>query len=225
MRHVIDAGRTSPACTATWHGTMAAYRAGCRCPHAREDDRIYNKRRREGRHVAPFVDRTGTTRRLRGLRVQGWRMEDLAARLGVSRQFVDELCRDTGSPVHRVTSEKVAVLAHRLAGIPGPSKLTATRALRQGWVSVAAWDNIEDPDEMPVSDATPDPDYVDVVKVEQVKAGTAKLSSLTDAERVAVVAELSVRFTPAQIALRVSTSTTVVRGLLARLTADAEVAA
>jgi hypothetical protein len=222
MRHVIDLGRRSPDCAADRHGTISAYRYGCRCPHAREQDRIYNKRRSHGRAVPAYIDRTGTMRRLQALRVQGWRSQDIAARMDVSYQFITDLCLPTGQMVARTTAAKVEAITRELADREGPSLLSATRSRARGWVSLAEWDDIDDPAARPVAarleaDATPDD-----VAVEMVLTKTARFSALTsDVDRREVVRVLAGRGMDARaIANHVSSSEPVVTKVLKALTED-----
>lgn len=149
MRTPTCHGRTNPDCTARHHGTHTAYRHGCRCPHAREQDRIYRKRLRENRQPPALVDATGTARRLQALNRIGWRFTDLAARLGCTYQNVALWAAMTSPRVDRTTATRVANLYRELAGTPGPSALAAQRAAAKGWHSPIAWDNIDDPNEQP----------------------------------------------------------------------------
>lgn len=149
MRKPLCLGRTNPDCTARYHGTHTAYRHGCRCPHAREKDRIYRKRLREGRQPAALVDATGTARRLQALNRIGWRFADLATHLNCTYQNVSLWAAMTSPRVDRTTATRVADLYRQLAGTPGPSALAAQRAAAKGWHSPMVWDNIDDPTEQP----------------------------------------------------------------------------
>src|SRR5690349_8687682 len=102
-------GRRRPDCTADIHGTQYAYsHRGCRCPHARNDDRIYRKRLREGRHTAAYVDATGTARRLQGLNAQGHRLADLAKEpeLNCTKSTLWKWANMTAPLVHRETANR-----------------------------------------------------------------------------------------------------------------------
>lgn len=140
-------------CTASRHGTESAYdNHGCRCPEAREANRINEKRRREGRHTKPFVDPTGTTRRLQALAALGHSGTALAAELGVARQRILEI-RNTRLQIRRETAAQIADLYDRLSMTPGDSEVTKGRAAAKGWAPPLAWDDeaIDDPAAQPVT--------------------------------------------------------------------------
>lgn len=150
MKAPINLGRRSLTCTARWHGTSAAYRYGCRCPHARECKRIEDKRRLHGRYVSPLVDGTGTARRVRALVAIGWPYTQIAARLGCSWQAVQHLALRTSPAVQHRTYRRVAVLYRDLSGVPGPSASSRRRAVVKGWSTPIAWGrDIDDPAAQP----------------------------------------------------------------------------
>lgn len=150
-------GQRNPHCTANLHGTQYAYsHRGCRCQHARNDNRIYRKRLREGRHTNTFIDATGTARRLQGLNAQGHRLADLAAELGYTKSRIWKWANMTSRLVHRDTADQVKALTHRLSHRTGPSEMARRRAAERGWVSLAAWNNIDDPNDQPQTTAVGD---------------------------------------------------------------------
>ncbi|HZN71227.1 MAG TPA: hypothetical protein VFC00_06035 [Micromonosporaceae bacterium] len=176
--------RTNPDCVARYHGTEAAYtRAGCRCPEAREERRIRNKRRRHGRSTPARIDSTGTCRRVRALAVLGWTYQAIGDELGCRWQFARSLASQTHLLVHVTTAARVADVYRRLSGTEGPSVISRRRALAKGWVSPLAWDDIDDPAAEP-SVGDPDVPVVDEVAVRRVLDGKAALSMLTPAERI-----------------------------------------
>lgn len=144
-------GKQNPNCTATRHGTRAAYHKGCRCPHAREDRRIYDKRLREARQPAGYVDATGARRRLQALNAIGWTFEDLAPRLHTKPSHLRAIARgaESAQKLYRTTADRITDLYRQLAGVPGPSQISRSRAAAKGWLSPVWWDNIDDPDEQP----------------------------------------------------------------------------
>lgn len=154
MRTPTCLGRRNPHCTARYHGTYPAYRYGCRCPHAREADRIYRKRLREGRHTPPHIDATGTARRIQALNRIGWRLTDLAARLGCTYQNVSLWAHMDNPLVDRTTAARIAALYRELVDVRGPSPRAARLAAAKGWHSPLAWNNIDDPTEQPQLDDT-----------------------------------------------------------------------
>jgi DNA-binding CsgD family transcriptional regulator len=136
-------------CLAEIHGTRAAYWRGCRHPEAREEYRIYRKRLREGRAVSPFIDSTGTARRLQSLVASGHRQGALAGRMGFSGERLNQLIWQKKPTVSRRMERRVKDLFHLLDGTDGGSRYALTAAKRNGWVDAAAWDNIDDPTETP----------------------------------------------------------------------------
>jgi plasmid maintenance system antidote protein VapI len=136
-------------CTTDRHDTASAYRWGCRCPKAREQHRLYYKRRRQGRLPDASVDATGTIRRIEALHALGWRQKDIAAHLGARWQSVAGM-RIAGR-VYRSTADRIAQVYDRLSMTPGPSKLGRERALARGLVPPLAWDDetIDDPAAQP----------------------------------------------------------------------------
>lgn len=188
--------RTSPVCAARRHGDYSAYRQGCRCPEAREDERLYTKRRRQGRRTPLRAPRIGTARRLQALAAIGWRWTDLAAALDVGTwQAVQNIAtRRRGEFVNTSTAERVAALYRRLSSTPGPSEPTRERAAEKGWPPPDAWDDIDDPTALPwwtPPGAQPSPDAVDEVVdgvlVDLVLRGHRPYSALNAAEQVALM--------------------------------------
>jgi transcriptional regulator with XRE-family HTH domain len=142
-------------CTAAKHGDENAYtNHGCTCHEAREDRRIKEKRRREGRHVSPYVDVTGTSRRLQALAALGWSREALAEELGCSPQLVERHRTGRLQRLHVDVARRYADLYERLQGTPGPSTITRAHAARAGWAPPLLWDdrNIDDPAAQPERD-------------------------------------------------------------------------
>ncbi len=180
--------RTGPGCVAPAHGDYYAYRRGCRCPEAREEWRIYNKRLREGRGPVRRVSRIGTVRRLRALAAIGWRWQDIAAARGFGTwQAVQDLAiREQGGIMDVSTANEIAALYHRLSGTPGPSERTRRRSAAKGWAPPLAWDDdtIDDPDAVPNVGGVDT--SVDVVLVRRALAGQAPYAALNRAEQVAL---------------------------------------
>lgn len=186
------------------HGTYSAYRYGCRCEDAREDARLYHKRRREGRAQPLRVDSTGTRRRIQALVAIGWNLEVLAQKLGTARGAVgDYMCI---KPVNASTARRVAAVYNQLSMTPGPSRRAQVRARNKGWVPPFGWDDaeIDDPNAQPVSaPKVPkliDPD-IDMVAVRECAYGRLDPNTLTVRERREVVRLLADVPAP-QIALK-----------------------
>jgi transcriptional regulator with XRE-family HTH domain len=145
-------------CTAAKHGDENAYtNHGCTCDDAREDRRVKEKRRREGRHVSPYIDVTGTSRRLRALAALGWSREDLAEQLGCSPQLVERHRTGRLQRLHVSAARRYKDLYERLQGTPGPSAVARAHAARAGWAPPLAWDDdaLDDPTAQPTGVGAP----------------------------------------------------------------------
>lgn len=145
-------GKRNPACTARTHGTQAAYVRGCRCPHATNDHRVYQKRLREGRNIPRRVDATGTKRKIQAL----WALGHTSAAIGVEAGIsTNHVCRIAVYPdvVSYGTWHAIDRAFRALSAMPGPSDRTRNRARRAGYAPPAAWDDIDDPNEQPKVDA------------------------------------------------------------------------
>ncbi|MFI7073607.1 hypothetical protein [Micromonospora sediminicola] len=168
-------------CTATRHGTYSAYRHGCRCPAAREDWRLYNKRRRENRAKPLRLDGTEVRRRIQTLWAAGHSCTTIGQATGtnMSRHHIKEIAHRTYTSEATLTAIRRAYTA--LAMIPGTSEITRRRALAAGYRPPLAWDDnaIDDPDAAPAG--APDTPCIDVVAVDRALTGV--LIQLTDAER------------------------------------------
>lgn len=142
-------------CTARRHGDYSAYCQGCRCPDAREDWRIYSKRRRQGRATPRVVDGLGTQRRMRALVALGWRTADLGDQLGVTQRAAQRLCH--APRVTLRTRGKVAALYDHLSMTPGPSQETARRAAANDWHPPLAWadEDLDNPSARPAPRTAP----------------------------------------------------------------------
>lgn len=139
-------GRTCPpSCPAPRHDTYSGYRYGCRSDAAREEFRLYQKRRREGRHIPRRLDATGTRRRIQALWAIGHASQTIAEHAGLSEYHVQRIVRQ--KHVNRPLRDTIAATYYRLAQIPGTSDITRQRARRAGWPSPMAWDEttIDDP--------------------------------------------------------------------------------
>ncbi|RBQ05175.1 hypothetical protein DQE82_26885 [Micromonospora sp. LHW51205] len=187
-RRLPDLGRIDPNCAAPRHGDNSAYRQHCRCPHAREDHRLYNKRHRQGRPQPAYIDGTGTRRRLQALAVLGWRWEDLGQRLGTSWRGAQHLALDTGG-VHHSSAARVAAVYRELCDRPGPSPIAAQRAVAKGWHGPLAWHDIDDPTCEP--DTTdPDAPVIDEWAVTELLAGRLGADRLGEVDLIEAMRRL-----------------------------------
>lgn len=145
------------------HGEIRGFRAGCREVCCKTAMSVYNSRWRSDQAIHGLAGRrrvssVGTVRRVQGLIVQGWSAEEIARECGwTSGQAVTNLLMR--GQVKRETAEKIR-LAHdalwrrALRGelrerIRGPRLRTMEQARAKGWVSTAAWDDVDDPRERP----------------------------------------------------------------------------
>lgn len=181
---------TRDGCPARYHGTYSATRkAGCVCPEAIAHRRAYFKRQQFGRLVSPFIDPTGTRRRIQALAAIGWPAREVLARIGWS-----------GTPgslmygsrrIHRTTATSIAAVYDQLWGRPGGCNRARAAARRNGWAPPLAWDEetIDDPAATPNWGAADDP-LPDEVAVERAAAGHLTWGQLNDAERAEAIRRL-----------------------------------
>ncbi|MFE6634714.1 hypothetical protein ACFVFT_14745 [Streptomyces tendae] len=95
------------------------------------------------------VPAIGTRRRLEALAVMGWPMAHVAAEAGIRGTQVTEIVVGRRKRIPREQAQAVERIFRVRALKEGPSKRTRTIALRNGWVTALAWDDIDDPDEKP----------------------------------------------------------------------------
>ena len=186
-------------CPGSKHGTFtAAKNHGCSCADARELRRIRETRLRFGRQPTPYVDATGTRRRLEALAALGWSSVDIGTRMGYPakscRSLINQWRHPRSGKVHRSTAEKVDRVFEQLSGTPGPSTRIRVHAGQSGWAPPLAWEEgaIDDPKARPKM-AGPRSDLPDDVLVERVVAGNAPLDVLRPRHRTIVVERLSAR--------------------------------
>lgn len=93
------------------------------------------------------INAVGSQRRIRALQALGWTQRHLEDRLGLPhRRLSIVLCRPkVYTPMARMISEVYDELSMQ----PGPSQRTKAMARNKGWQPPLAWDDIDDPDEIP----------------------------------------------------------------------------
>ena len=97
-----------------------------------------------GQGVVPAL---GIHRRIHALQALGWTQRDLCARLGWQhRRIAMLLCHDR---IACSVARQIADLYEELSGEPGPSEKTRRIAVSKGWMPPLAYDDIDDPDEIP----------------------------------------------------------------------------
>ncbi|MEV5629150.1 hypothetical protein [Micromonospora tulbaghiae] len=145
----------------THHGTYWAYdKYGCRCLDAAVDASRIRQIRRNG-PTGLIRSATGAVRTARGLVAYGCTVKHIANASGLSDRLIAQLLagKDT---IRSIKDRQLRVAAERLIASPPPTGSGATRARltaqRHGWMPLLAWDNIDDPDEQPITDAEPSDD-------------------------------------------------------------------
>lgn len=129
-------------CHLHFHDTDSAYSKGCRCPAARDAQRISKKRRRENRSAPKLIPALPTVRRLQALAALGWSLSEVAVRLDVSDKTISNLRAGAWTNVYPATARRVSALYDELQGTPGPSLSTRIRATKRGWAPPLAWNDI-----------------------------------------------------------------------------------
>ena len=159
-------GKRRPDCTADVHGTDSAYKKGCRCPHARNAYRIYQKRLREGRNTPRLVDATGTHRRIRALWALGHNSATIGATIGLSEHHVQRIVH-AREFVTYATWHLIDRAYRELSMIPGTADRTRSRAQRAGYAPPLAWEgvDIDDPQAQPAETPEAEQDGYDPVTV------------------------------------------------------------
>lgn len=133
-------------CTGTRHtGTATAYdRYGCRCPDAREASRIYRLELRLSRGNRRPSRYSGTARRVQAVWAMGYSPSRIAGELGWD---VDQVLHVAHAEhVDADTAEVVDGLFRRWAYTPGPDNGARKHAVRDGFVTAMAWEDIDTDD-------------------------------------------------------------------------------
>lgn len=153
--------------TATWHqilsddprhGTNAGYIAGCREECCRTAQAAYRRSLRASRYLRRadrlYVDSLGTVRRIRALQALGWRFVDIDRAAGrkpsknnatMAHNLISQ------AKVHIDNARAIDAVYQRLSMTLGPSQILRSRAAKWGWSPPLAWDDIDDPYEIPES--------------------------------------------------------------------------
>ena len=95
-----------------------------------------------------YVDATGSQRRLQALVAIGWTTREITRRLGGrDHGTVCDITSANKRSIRRATADKVKAIYDELWDKPGPSRISAQRAAKRGWVVPLAWDDdtIDDP--------------------------------------------------------------------------------
>ncbi len=159
------------------------------------------------------LDGTGTRRRIQALVAAGWSFVVLAKEMGFNDRALASLAR--ADRVTVATARKVKdgyrrlnVLTPEQYGIRPHARALARRvAAREGWVTAAAWDNIDDPNCKPDTDTGESVDR-HVTRDELAAYRRAEVERLR-----------SYRTSDHEIAQRLSMAITTVRGIITELEA------
>lgn len=139
----------------TAHGTRTKYvEDKCRCDECRAANTAQAREWRERRRTIPggvlLIDKTSTIRRVRALQALGWTLTHIAQEGGwCDGGSLMRLRSPKTGRVHVDTALRIAGVYRKLSGTPGPSERTRSYARRMGWAPPLAWNNINDPSEVP----------------------------------------------------------------------------
>jgi transcriptional regulator len=178
---------------------MRAYNAdrcrcfACRVAHANAT-RAY---RASGSWVSEYVPAIGTQRRLQALAVIGWTAARLAERLGTTPENVCQMRQPRPHATTRpARAAQIAALYEQLWDKPQTdehARRCTTLALRVGYQSPLAWDNIDDPDEKPKGTRRPArrPDHEPADPIAVARAINGEPVPLNKAEAAEAIARLN----------------------------------
>lgn len=186
------------------HGSRDAYiRDACRCDACTRAANEYNITRRRGIAFGrwePFVDATGTIRRLQALTAAGWSSRELGQQLGMSKTATNKVRGDatTQRRVHRDTAARVAYLYSKLADARPTGRYQLRSELyaqRLGWAAPWQWTDgtIDEPDAEPIPAFDDGP--LDSVLVDRIANGlhVVPLFTRRQPELIAAVLQLHAR--------------------------------
>lgn len=143
------------------HGETRGWVAGCRERCCREAINAYNRKRNSdisiyGDAGRRQTDATGTRRRIQALMLLGWSSIEIA-RAGGWKSGQAVTCLLAREVVLKTTARRIdeaheTLWRRYLRGDYEDSwvrRRTSAQSREKGWVSAAAWDNIDDPSELP----------------------------------------------------------------------------
>lgn len=179
------------SCDARYHGTTTAYQKHhCRCTSALAAWRRYRKHREAGIQPPGMIDATGTHRRIQAMQLMGHSQAVIAARAGLGTK--DAVAKILARPrVYPRTARAIEAVCAELGMRTGTSANTVTLARRKGWVSLLAWNNIDDPRDVPhTGEQVSDDGEVDFAAVDQALHGQLAYRDLRTPDRLEAVALL-----------------------------------
>lgn len=200
-----------PDCPAPYHDSCSATRrVGCICPAAVRQRRTYLRLQDAGLLESPYIDVTGTRRRIQALAAIGYPTREIARRIGRASNFGTMLWGD--GRVHRNVAGQVLAAYEQLSGTPGPSQRARRAAAAAGWVPPLAWDDetIDDPHAQPDLGG-PGNDVVDEVAIRRALDGAMPFGQLRRMEKVALFRDHGERYGVNELCRRLRISGATIR--------------
>lgn len=159
-----------------FHGTQGShqcYMAGkCRCAPCVRSHANYLRLRRRLAGADSKVSALGAQRRIHGLALFGWSQRSIAEMAGLPLVRVNGISSGHAQVILLSTHLKIVEVARRMDGVRAPvtsgSVRCVNRAKKLGWVALAAWDNIDDPNDTPKGVGVPRANGVDEELVERL---------------------------------------------------------
>lgn len=96
-----------------------------------------------------FVSALGARRRVDALRCMQWPVTIIAEKADIKLVTLYSIVHDGRPRCHWTMHMRIAKVYDELSHLTGPSKAAATKARKAGAVPPLAWDDIDDPDEVP----------------------------------------------------------------------------
>lgn len=201
------------------HGTHCYHNGGCRCRTCRDTVARLTRERYRAKAYGTFqpdVPAVGTVRRIQGLQVLGWTLDEIAESMGMNRRNVQRILHQEW--VRPETRDRVAEITRAfVARGRGASNHVTTKSLNKGWLSPFVWDDIDDPNATP-ADVTATGDYVDEVRIWNAVNGPPRRHRLTSTERTEAIRLLhGKRWTAERIAEQIGCTPRTVERVRARL--------
>ncbi|KIQ67021.1 hypothetical protein TR51_06420 [Kitasatospora griseola] len=117
--------------------------------HARTERKIMSVRLEQVINGERLVPSLGAIRRVRALLALGHEARTIAAAAGVSKTVLSELIGGSVDEVRARTHDAIQAAFEQLAMTTGSSTRSVNRARKAQWAPPLAWDDIDDPAEVP----------------------------------------------------------------------------
>lgn len=95
-----------------------------------------------------WIGTLGLQRRIQALMAIGWTQTEMETRSELGRGTLSHILRDR-QMVRMSLARKVSAIYETLSATPGPHNRTKILARKKGWAPPLAWDDIDDPSEVP----------------------------------------------------------------------------